>query len=132
MNRISSRFFVLLGLALLAACAGYAALVLSSATWAEARALDLIFPFYGLPIRTFTETEYAAARNGLAVSALLLGVAAIIVGNASSGTRELQALRREVSELWTGLINGLKALSARQRRQAGGALAFLTVLRLYF
>ena len=128
----SGRFTLFLISFVLLACAGYSALVLGSASWAEARQLDAIFPFYKWRINQFTATAYSGVRHGLELMAGLLavGTAAQL---ASANTRaQLARLRAEARLSWQALGRGLRALSRRQRWQAGGALAGLTALRLYF
>lgn len=127
--RISYRFFGLLGLGLLALCAGYAALVLRSAPWAEAHRLDVIFPFYKWHTRPFTATEYAQAAQVLTATAALLAalLSVLAMGRLSraefvAGSRELRAAPR----IWTAVT----LLPKSQRRGAGGALAALTAMRL--
>lgn len=125
------RFFGLLGLGLLSICAAYAAQVLGAGTWAEARALDEIFPFYGGPIRAFSPADWQAARWGLSGAALLLGggVGAGLLFS-ESNRQELRALAAETRQAGARLVGGLRALTARQRGQALAALALLTGLRL--
>ena len=73
------RFFGILSMGVLALCAGYAALVLHSATWAEVRQLDAIFPFYKWRIRLFSAAELNRVRELLTGGALALGAAAGIL-----------------------------------------------------
>ena len=127
-----SGFFGLLGLGALALAAGYAALVLSTATWAEARALDRIFPFYSWRIRPFTAEELANTRGGLSAGAVLLTGLLAALAWAPTGRAELRGLGRELSHQWANLSRALQSLNSEQRRWAGGALGALTLLRLYF
>ena len=128
----SGRFTLFLISLILLACAGYSALVLGSASWAEARHLDAIFPFYKWHVRLFTATAYGNVRHGLGLAAGLLAVGGA-AQLASARTRsQLALLRTEAGQAGRALARGLRALSRRQRWQAGGALAGLTALRLYF
>jgi len=129
---INPRFFGLLGGTLLALCAAYAALVLHSATWAEARQLDALFPFYDWRIRPFTAAAYATTRSGLGLAALLLAGMAATLFFSADGRRQMAALGRELRAGWRGLASGLRDSSTPQRRLAGAVLVGLTALRLYF
>ena len=126
------RFILLTACLMLGACAGYSACVLSSATWAEARAIDHIFPFYGWHIRPFTAAALSSARHGLALTALALAAAGTGLLLPARGRHECTLLGQETRMAWAGLREGLTALTARQRRQALGVLITLTALRLYF
>ncbi|HEX8657093.1 MAG TPA: hypothetical protein VF690_06145 [Hymenobacter sp.] len=125
-------FFGLLGLGVLALAAGYAALVLSSATWAEARALDRIFPFYPWHIRPFTADDWAHTRLGLCAGAVLLAGMLLGLAFAPASRSELGCLGWELRQLWASIRQALQSLSLGQRRWALGAFAGLTLLRLYF
>lgn len=125
------RFILLTACLLLGACAGYSACVLSSATWAEARAIDHIFPFYGWHIRPFTAATLSSARHGLALIALALAAAGTGLLLPARGRYECTLLGQETRRAWAGLRAGLTALTARQRRWAWGLLATLTIIRLY-
>ncbi|SFP88663.1 hypothetical protein [Hymenobacter arizonensis] len=127
--RITYRFLALLSTGLLALCAGYAAIVLHSAPWAEASQLDAIFPFYKWRTRLFSPAEYATAKQlmlaGAALMAALFGALAL----GQSGRAELTAWGRELRaapRFWAPWAS----LTQSQRRWAGGALAALTLLRL--
>lgn len=126
------RFFWVVGLGVLAGCCAYAALVLNSATWAEARALDRIFPFYAWRIRPFTVAAYEDLRRGLGLAALAMGLAAAGLGWAGRTRAELAALGREIRQGWRELAAGPRALTTRQRALVLGGLAVLTAVRLYF
>lgn len=126
----SSRFFLLSGLALLALGAGYAAVVLSTATGQEAQQLDQIFPFYNWHIRPFTATAYESLRHTFALLALLLTGVFIGLARARRSRPELAALGRELWLASGGLATGLLNLTRPQRRVALVALALLTGLRL--
>ena len=128
----SYRFILLITCLLLGACAGYSAGVLSSATWAEARALDLIFPFYSWHIQPFTAADLTSARHGLALAALGLTATGTSLLLPARGRHECTLLGQETRRAWAGLGQGLARLTTRQRHQALGLLAALTALRLYF
>ncbi|GAC1375437.1 MAG: hypothetical protein NVSMB30_19510 [Hymenobacter sp.] len=133
MDRPSPRFFAVLGLGMLALCVGYAAAVLGSATWTEARSLDRIFLFYGWHIRPVTAAAYVATQHGLRLTSAGLGVGCILLLCLSPPARlEVLVLVREVGAAFRGLIQGVQALNPWQRRQALGVFGALTALRLYF
>lgn len=132
MKGLSPRFFWWWGLALLAACAAYSAWVLGSTSWADARELDRIFPFYSWRSRAFSATAYAAVRNGLGLAAGLLAIAAAVMALSERNRMEITALGQEVAQAQTGLRRGIWQLNSGQRWQLLGALAGLTLLRLYF
>ena len=123
------RFFGLLALAVLALCAAYAALVLRSATWEQARALDTLYPFYGWHIRPFTAVEFARAGQQAALTAG--GLALGLLGALRSGPNRAAATGwlRELQAAGSDWARTAPALPARQRWQAGAGLAALTVLR---
>ncbi len=116
---------------LLALGAGYAAVVLGTATGSEARQLDLIFPFYNWHIRPFSTAAYESRSNEFALLALLLTGAFIGLTCARRSRAELAALGRELRLAGAGLAAGLLNLTRPQRRGALAALALLTGLRLY-
>jgi hypothetical protein len=122
-------FFALLGSAVLAACAGYAALVLRSATWAETQQLNDIFPFYNGKIRTFSPAELQLTAQWLTIVAVVFGAgwAMLVVGRAGQFDR---ARRRRQPGLITILRTTLAPLMPGQRRSAAAAFATLTGLRL--
>ena len=132
MTEPTPRFFAIVASALLAACAGYSALVLYAASWAEIRALDQIFPFYNWHITSLTAAELTAARQGLALGSLLLAGLLARTALPAAGRHELRYLGQEIGRAGTGLLRALRALSHRQRNQAGALLALLTVVRVYF
>ncbi|MBF9238927.1 hypothetical protein I2I05_16100 [Hymenobacter sp. BT683] len=130
--RVTAHFVWLLGIGLLALCMAYSALVLHSATWEEVRALDLIFPFYGQPIRLFSPSEYATFRDAMTLAALGMG-------GLLGGLCFFQVFRAEVRALCVEIASGIRALLSSfsiltkpQKRLIWGAFALLTVLRLYF
>ncbi len=128
----SYRFIFLTACAILMACTGYAALVLSMTCWAEARQLDIIFPFYKWRIQPFSAATYDGTRAGLALATgLLAALMATLLASARS-RRELAALGRELQQSWRSLGTGLRGLTSTQQRQALLAFAGLSALRLYF
>ena len=117
---------------MLAACAGWSAVVLASTSWQEARQLDTIFPFYVWRTRPYSQASYQAVRLGLG------GLAALLATGAG-GLLLLRTVRvacaaagREIRAAMAGLTAGLRALDNSRRWQAFAALAGLTALRLYF
>ena len=129
---LSWRFLVLLGVFVLAAGVAWAAAVLHSATWTEARQLDDIFPFYTWRIRPFSAADYAQLRGGLAWAAVALyGAGAALLATAA-GRAEAVALGREVRGAAASLRAAYQGLTPTQRRHAAWGLAALTALRLYF
>jgi len=123
----------LLILSELALSAGYAALVLHTASWAEARALDDLFPYYGWHIRAFDAAEWRQARLSLGGLALVLTTAALALGGLSRrGRAEARATGAELGRVGRALwAAGWAALPRRQRQWLAGALAALTAARLY-
>jgi hypothetical protein len=122
-------FFLLLGSGLLALCAGYAALVLHQATWAETQQLNEIFPFYHWKIRAFTAAELHRAARWLTIAAAALGAGWLLLRLRGSGRHEQRRLQSETG-FFTGFRQRLAHLSPAQRRGAAGALAALTAVRL--
>lgn len=61
---IAGRFFVLLGLGVVASCAGYAALVLQTTSGPAAVALRSTYP-YDWAARPYTAADYTSLRAGL-------------------------------------------------------------------
>ena len=114
----------------LACCAGWAALVLGSATWTEARQLDAIFPFYRWRIRYFTASELRHAWQLLAQCTL--GTAGLLLLSLARWARARQQVStwyRETASVGRSLWREISRLTSRQRRVAAGALAGLTALR---
>ncbi|GAA4356912.1 hypothetical protein GCM10023185_21220 [Hymenobacter saemangeumensis] len=128
----SFRFFLLLTCAALLACTGYAALLLSSGSWEEARALDRVFPFYAWHIRPFTLAEYENARAGLALTAALLAAATLALARPPKLQQEIARLKVELLSHGASFRECLRRLAPGQRRLALGLLALLTGTRLYF
>ena len=98
------RFLASLATALLAACAGYATLVLYATSTVEIRALDQIFPFYGWHVQALTAAELSVARQGLALGALLLVALLSLMVLPAVGRRELSKLLVEISSAGAGLL----------------------------
>jgi hypothetical protein len=124
-------FFGLLGLGALAGCAGYVALVLSTATWAEARALDAIFPYDGWHIQPFSAGAYRQATWALAGAALGLAAGWLGLARTRVGRAELVATAHEVGAARRRLGAQWRALPGRQRGLALGGLVALTLVRGY-
>ena len=118
---------------LLAACAGWAALVLASTTWPEARQLDTIFPFYRWRTRFYSASEYEATRMGLIIVALTLtAITLALVRGLSTGRTGVATRAREIRRALGSLADGLRGLTIPQRWLAAGGLTGLTAVRLYF
>ena len=132
-NNLPGRlFFCLLGLSVLALCAGYAALVLCTATWSDARALDTIFPTNGWHLPSFTAGEFQKVRLGLLVAAFVLGAGWLGLGWGTRAGRSEQAA--VVEEVWRAVGRLGRAwgeLPARSRWLAGGTLLALMLVRTY-
>ena len=114
---------------LLGLSAGYAALVLYSASWPEVVALRA---YYDWRPRPATAAEFERLRQALAaLVAGALGLAARL-GLAPAGRRELAALGQEAAGVGRGLAQRWRALRPGQRRGALAGLLALTALRLYY
>lgn len=129
------RFYGLLALAVVGLSAGYAALVLYSASWPEAAAIRQLYAtatLYDWRPRAYTAGEFRDLRLVLAgLATLALGLAAGL-GTAPAGRAQLVALGQEVRGAWDGMGASWRALSADQRWGALGLLLALTALRLYY
>ncbi|AMR26255.1 hypothetical protein A0257_03530 [Hymenobacter psoromatis] len=128
-------FFGLLGLGALALCAGYAALVLHTATWAEARALDAIFPATGWHLSPFSAAGFQHLRLVLTLLGLALGTSWLgLALGTRVGRAELlragQEVRGALGELGRAL-GELRELPRRARWLAVGALLALLAVRTY-
>ncbi len=123
------RFYGVLTLAVLAACAGYAALVLYSASWPEAAGLR---QFYHWAPRAYTAAEFTGLRRALLALAVGSGLAARLLARGAAGRASRQALGQEVALIGRALGQSWRALQPRQRRLAGGLLLALTALRGYY
>lgn len=126
---VTPRFYALLALAVVGLGAGYAALVLYSASWPEAAALR---DFYDWHPRAYSAGEFAGLRRGLAAFAAgALGLA-LGLGWARPGRAQVAALGQELRRAARGLGAGWRALRPGQRRAALLALLVLTALRAYY
>lgn len=124
---VTPRFYALLALAVVGLGAGYAALVLYSASWPEAAALR---DFYDWHPRAYSAGEFAGLRRALAaLAAGALGLA-LALGSARPGRAQVVALGQEVRSAGRGLVAGWRALRPGQRRAALVALLVLTALRV--
>ena len=124
-----ARFYGIFWLLLLAGCAGYAALVLYSATWPEVAALR---EFYHWRPRRYTEAEFHALRTALAGVALGLGGLALAASVGPAGRRAWAALGGELAAVGRGLRASWRRLPRRQRGLALGTGLALTALRAYY
>ena len=128
----SYRFFTLIACLILGLCTGYSALVLSSATWAEARQLDMIFPFYAWRTQSFTAVTYENTRAGLGLASLLLMALAAGLTLSAHSRKEIQNLGNELRQAKQGTLRRLTELTNPQRQLALALLFALTAVRLYF
>ncbi|QKG56427.1 hypothetical protein GKZ68_07150 [Hymenobacter sp. BRD128] len=126
------RFLLLLALGSLALAAGYAALVLGTASWAEARALDAIYPYEGWHLPAFSPAAWRQTQAGLTAVAAVLALAGLGLGPGTrAGRAELAATLAEVRRLGAGAGQRWQHLSRWHRRVLLGHLAVLTAARLY-
>jgi hypothetical protein len=125
------RYFWLLSLLVLASCAGYAALVLSSATLAEARALDSITNHLDWHIRPLTDSALWSWRIVLGTASLALGGILTVLITQPANRREFAQLLAELRGWGTDTIS-LRELPRRQQLSALLAFGLLTMLRIYF
>jgi hypothetical protein len=125
----SGRFWLLLALSVVGACAAYAALVLYSASWPEVVALRTRYDWQPRPC---TAAEYAGLRVGLAGLALGAMALAVTLGLAPAGRHELGALGAELISVCRGLGATWRGLRPGQRHGALAGLLVLTALRLYY
>ncbi|MGI4864223.1 MAG: hypothetical protein ACRYFZ_09905 [Janthinobacterium lividum] len=126
----SGRFFGLLSLGVVAACAGYAALVLQTVTGPGALALRTTYP-YDWAARSYTVVEFLGLRTGLWVLAAGAALLGVLLAAPAAGRRELAALGREVAGAGRGLGAGWRALPPAHRRLAAAGLLGLGLLRAY-
>lgn len=124
--------FVLPALLLLTGCAGYAALVLNSATLPEARALDFITQHLSWHIRPLTAAEWYNAQSVLGIVALALAGAGVGISTTTAGRAALRGLVGETLQTGHSWARCLKTMPPRHQRMAILALAALTAVRLYF
>jgi hypothetical protein len=128
-NWPSAHFGWWLAALLLGLSAGYAALVLYSASWPEAAALR---PYYDWQPRPYTQAEFLGWRQWLGGGAVTALALALGLGLAPAGRRELAALGAELAGAGQSLLQGWRGLRPGQRRAALAALLGLTALRLYY
>lgn len=124
-----ARGVLLLALVVLAASAGYAALVLYSASWPEAAGLRQL---YDEPLRTPTAAEFTGLRRALAALAAVATLLAVGCSWGPAGRVEWRRLAQEGAAVGRGLGAGWRELRAGQRWLAGGLLLGFTALRLYY
>ncbi|MBD2768409.1 hypothetical protein IC235_10945 [Hymenobacter sp. BT664] len=125
------RFFSLVGLFLLTLCAGYAAAILHSVTWAEARQLDAICPFFPWNTRLFSAQDLRQAWQLLAALAGAGGIGTGALAFGAPGRREVFSLGKSLHAAWQALVDAAVSLTTRERYTALGLLAALTLLRAY-
>ncbi|MGI4762178.1 MAG: hypothetical protein ACRYF0_15830 [Janthinobacterium lividum] len=116
-------------LGVLSLSAGYAALVLYSASWPAAAALRTSSDWQP---RAYTAGEFYTLRRVLAGLAAVAGGLGFGLGLAPTGHRELAALGQELAGVVRKLAQAWRALRPGQRRGALAGLATLTALRLYY
>jgi hypothetical protein len=122
------RFYGLLALAVVGLSAGYAALVLYSASWPEAAALRT---YYDWQPRAYVAAEFAGLRGGLAGLAVAALGLAVGLSRCPAGRAQGPGpgLGLELRQVWRGLGAGWRGLRPGQRRWALGGLLALTALR---
>ena len=125
----SRRFYVLLGLGLVASCAGYAALVLYSASWPEALALRAHFDWQP---RALSAPEFWGLRRTLGALASGAGLLAFGLSVQAAGRAEWRLVQQEMNGSWRSLAQSWHAVRPAERVAALLGLAVLTVLRLYY
>ncbi len=126
---VTPRYYALLALAVVGLGAGYAALVLYSASWPEAAALRDFYPWHP---RAYSAAEFTGLRRALAaLAAGALGLA-LGLGGSRAGRAQVMALGQEVREAGRSLGAGWRGLRPGQRRAALAALLVLTALRAYY
>ncbi len=126
-----ARFLGLFGLLLLAGCAGYAALVLQTASGPAAVALRQRYP-YAWAARAYSAADYENLRGLLRSLAAGAAVAGGWLAATRRGRADVCALGREVAGAGRGLWAGWRTLAPAPRRWAGAGLLGLTALRLYW
>jgi hypothetical protein len=130
---VPARFYGLLALAVLGLSAGYAALVLYSASWPAAAALRPLYSaLYDWRPRAYTAGGFAGLRLALAgLATVALGLATAL-GIRPAGRAQLRALGQEVRSAARGLGAGWQELTPGQRRGALLVLLVLTAWRGYY
>ncbi|MBO2030783.1 hypothetical protein J4D99_05210 [Siccationidurans ginsengisoli] len=131
-GEVPRRFLLLLALGSLALAAGYAALVLGTSSWAEAQALEAIYPYEGWHLPALGLAAWQYTGGGLAVLAALLTLAWVGLGPATlAGRAELEATLAEGWRLRAGVAHRWRGLSRRQRWLLLVHLVVLTAVRVY-
>jgi hypothetical protein len=100
-----------------------------SSTWAEARQLDAIFPFYKWRIRLFFADEFSRAGQLLMGVAVTLALAAGTLITTSSGRIECRQWGHELRAVLAGLRRIFAAMPVAQQRGAALLLLALTAFR---
>jgi hypothetical protein len=125
----TSRFFTVLSLSLVACCAGYTALVLTTATCAEAVLLRTSYTYNWFP-RGYTASEFWAVRTALWVVASVAVLLGAWLARTSWGQDELTAWAEQARAAWQGA--GWLDLTSGQRKLAGVGLLALLATRTYY
>ncbi|WP_210515502.1 hypothetical protein [Hymenobacter terricola] len=129
----SPRFFWIVGLLAVAACAAYAAAVLAGADLAEVLALDGIAAEHEhWHIQPLTAAGFQGVKLALSLVAAGLGIAGGGLAWSATGRRELAALAPEIRQGWNSITHRWQLLPQRARLGAWLGLAVLTALRTYF
>jgi len=129
-------FGVPAGLGLLALCAAYALLVLSTVRWPELAALRAGRDWHARAYteqwvpRPYTQAGWLALRSWLGAGALGAGLLAGAAGLGPAGRRQLRQLRQELSGALRSLRGSWQAVTRPQRRLAWAGLLALTALRV--
>lgn len=124
-----TRFYWLLACLVLAACAGYAALVLYSASWPAAAGLR---PLYNWSPRAYTVAEFWGLRWALAALAAAAGAGALGLTRGPAGRASWHRVLQGAAAAGRGLGAGWRGLRPSQRWLASGLLLGLTLLRGYY
>ena len=141
-SALSRAFWAVIAASLLAACSSYAALVMTSANWAATQSLRTIYPndetrihFLagdGMPIRSFTASDWARAQVLFTTGMLLLGGAWLLLALAwASGREQLCLLGTELRQTARSAWQAWRALPAWQRHLFSGHLLLLSLVRLF-
>jgi hypothetical protein len=125
-------YFALLSLAVVAVCAGYAALVLHTTTGGgEVNTLHSAYPYdWNLP--RYTAAEFVRVRTILGAVAAGAGLLMGLLAARPPGKGELVRLGHEVVETVRGLLRSWQALAPRHRLWAVVVVSGLTALRVYY
>lgn len=129
----SSRFFWLLGLLAVSACAAWSAAILASASLADVWALDGIAAEHEhWHIQPVTATALRGLTTTLGLEATILGMAGALLAWGKSGRKELAMLAIELGESWQNTLRHWQRLPRRTRLGAWLGVGLLTALRSYF